>query len=335
MLQINKIYCMDCLEGFKQIPDGSVDLIITDPPYGTMKGAELDGWNGIKTEWDTALKPKKIFKDCERVLKESGILILFSQEPYTNKLIINAHGNLPFDYRMIWLKDHFANALIAHKAPVNYFEDIIVFSKTYDTLGLNPLRKYFKKVIDYIGLNLKQINNKLGHRKAEHSFYVTPKKALLGEIGQKIDHATRFGSMQFGLCTEETYKELIDIFEIDRMEGFMDFAKIKEMNITGQKTFNLSEREKYKSNVLKYKKDYEGLHPTQKPIALLRDLVKTYSNEDDVVLDFTIGSGTTAVACKQLNRKFIGFELEKKYVDIANKRLKQTPKSLFDKKKWF
>ena len=67
----------------------------------------------------------------------------------------------------------------------------------------------------------------------------------------------------------------------------------------------------------------KSVHPTQKPIALFEYLIKTYSKEKDIVLDNCIGSGTTAVACKQLGRSFIGFEISQKYVDIANNRLKQ------------
>jgi len=76
-----------------------------------------------------------------------------------------------------------------------------------------------------------------------------------------------------------------------------------------------------KANVLKYKKDYGGLHPTQKPVALMEDLVRTYTNEGETVLDFTMGSGTTGVACKNLGRKFIGIELDQGYFDIAVKRI--------------
>lgn len=324
-MELNKIYQGNCLELMKDIPDGSVDLILTDPPYGTIKNiAESENFqHGMKgkTKWDEALNPNVIFKECERVLRENGTLILFSQEPYTNELITKAHNNLPFNYRMIWLKDHFANSLIAKKAPVNYFEDLLVFSKKYDTLGLNPLRIYFKQVLDYVGLNLREINKKLGHRKAEHSFYVTPKKALMGELGQKIDHVTRYGSMQFGLCTEETYKELINIFEIDKMEGFMQFEKLKKINFKQEKIFNLWEGNKFKSNVFSYKKDYDGLHPTQKPVLLCEDLIKTYSNEDDTVLDFTMGSGTTVIACLNTKRDFIGMELDEKYFEVAFKRI--------------
>jgi site-specific DNA-methyltransferase (adenine-specific) len=85
--------------------------------------------------------------------------------------------------------------------------------------------------------------------------------------------------------------------------------------------FNLDVGQKYKSNVLKYKKDYGGLHPTQKPVALMEDLVRTYTHEGDTVLDFTMGSGTTGVAAKNLGRKFIGIELDEEYFKIAARRI--------------
>lgn len=66
-----------------------------------------------------------------------------------------------------------------------------------------------------------------------------------------------------------------------------------------------------------------GLHPTQKPIELFEYLIKTYTNENDLILDNCIGSGTTAIACLNTNRKFIGFELEKPYFEIANERINQ------------
>ena len=86
-------------------------------------------------------------------------------------------------------------------------------------------------------------------------------------------------------------------------------------------TFNLWEGNKYKSNILKYKKDYDGFHPTQKPILLLEDLIKTFSNEGDLVVDLTMGSGSTAVACLNTNRNFIGIELDAEYFEIAKERI--------------
>lgn len=82
--------------------------------------------------------------------------------------------------------------------------------------------------------------------------------------------------------------------------------------------------ERYPTQILQFKSDKQRLclHPTQKPLELMEYLVKTYTNEGDTVLDFCMGSGTTGVACKNLNRNFIGVELDKKYFNIAEKRLK-------------
>lgn len=295
-MELNKIYNEDCLKGAERIPPGSVDLILTDLPYGTM-----NGFNGI--DWDFAIDPKKVHEIANRVLRKNGKMILFSQEPYTGQLTTQAIPNVPFNYRMIWQKDNFANALLCNKAPVGYFEDILVFSKNHDREGLHPLREYFKMVMDYIGLNLKQINSKLGHRRAEHTFYIN--------------------STQYGLCTESTYNELIQVFSIDKMQGFKTYEELRVIDKKYDSTFNLWEGNKYKSNILKYKKDYDGYHPTQKPVLLLEDLIKTFSNEGDTVVDLTMGSGSTGVACKNTKRNFIGFELDENYFNIANERIEQ------------
>ena len=86
-------------------------------------------------------------------------------------------------------------------------------------------------------------------------------------------------------------------------------------------TFNLWEGKKYKSNILKYKKDYSGHHPTQKPVLLLEDLIKTFSNANDLVVDLTMGSGSTGVAAVNTGRSFIGIEMDETYFDIAKQRL--------------
>ena len=88
--------------------------------------------------------------------------------------------------------------------------------------------------------------------------------------------------------------------------------------------FGRVEREgnlKYPKQLLEFQRPHPPIHPTQKPVALMEYLVKTYTNEGDTVLDFTMGSGTTGVACKNLNRNFIGIELNKEYFDIAEKRI--------------
>ncbi len=323
MLKLNEIYHGDCLFESEKIKNSSVDLILTDLPYGTIKGAGLDGWDTKNTEWDNIIDTNKIMKIANRILRKNGKMVLFAQQPFTIELITKSIPNLPFNYSMIWEKDHFANSLIAKKAPVNYYEDILVFSKKYDFEGIHPLRPYFKKIMDFIGLNLKEINKKLGHRKAEHTFYVTPKKAIPGEIGQKADHCTRLGSSQFSICTEKTYNELIKIFKIDKMEGFKTFETISKETDGLLNTFNLWEGNKYKSNILKYKKDYTGHHPTQKPVLLLEDLIKTFSNENNLVVDLTMGSGSTCIACLNTNRNFIGIEKNENYFEVAKERIKK------------
>src|SRR5690625_838492 len=124
----------DCLTESSRIESGSVDLILTDLPYGTM-----NGFNGIT--WDFAINPTDVFEVANRILRRNGKMVLFSQEPYTSRLINEAIPNLPFNYRMIWEKDHFANSLIAKKAQVSYYEDVLVFSKTNDTNDLHHLWK--------------------------------------------------------------------------------------------------------------------------------------------------------------------------------------------------
>ena len=301
-----KLHKGDCLIESDKIESGSVDLILTDLPYGTVKDIKNvnHGMSG-KCDWDVVIDTDKIMNIANRILRKNGKMILTSQQPFTNELINKAIANVPFNYSMIWEKDHFANALTAKKAPLNYYEDVLVFSKSYDTEAIHELRPYFKIVMDYIGLNLKQINTKLGHRRAEHTFYID--------------------STQYGLCTEKTYLELIDVFTIDKMQGFKEFTELKKIDNEFKQrfasTFNLWEGKKYKSNILKYKKDYTGHHPTQKPILLLEDLIKTFSNENDLVVDLTMGSGSTGVACVNTKRNFIGIEMDDNYFNIATERI--------------
>ncbi len=109
------------------------------------------------------------------------------------------------------------------------------------------------------------------------------------------------------------------------MDGFKNFTELKVIDEQFKNefasTFNLWEGKKYKSNILKYKKDYDGYHPTQKPVLLLEDLIKTFSNEGNLVVDLTCGSGSTGVACVNTDRNFIGIEKDEKYFEIAKERI--------------
>ena len=298
----------DCLIESDKIKSGSVDLILTDLPYGTMKGAEKSNIYGSKDkpkhEWDSVIDTDKIMQLANRILRKNGKMILFAQDPFSTELKTKAIPNLPYNYSLIWEKDNFAFALIAKKAPVNYYEDILVFSKNNEFEGLHPLRPYFKQVFEFIG---------------------GTKKSIIEKIGGAADHTFRFNSSQFDLCTEQTYRKIMVVFSIFNMKGFKEFAELKEIDNQFKNkfasTFNLWEGNKYKSNILKYKKDYTGHHPTQKPVLLLEDLIKTFSNEGDLVVDLTMGSGSTGVACKNTGRSFTGIELDDKYFEIAENRI--------------
>ena len=312
-MELNKIYLGDCLEKSKEIESGSVDLIVTDPPYGNMKGIEKGNtsWKNTNVIWDEVIKPSDLFEVANRILRRNGRLILFSQEPYSFELLKNAISNLPLCYKMVWEKGDYGNALFAKKAPLIMFEDILVFKKTHDTDGIHPLRAYFKDVMEYIGLN---------------------KKQLIERIGQRVDHVTRINSTQFSLCTESTYNELIEVFGINQMDNFKTFEELKEIDEETKNTafpsvFNLWDGKKYKSNILKYKSVGKTIHPTQKPVALFEYLIKTYTNEGETVLDNCMGSGTTAIAAINTNRNYIGFELDEEYYNLANERISKTLKS--------
>ena len=304
-----ELYHGDCLEVTKDIPNGSVDLILTDPPYGTVKNAPKNWTVGNKAShgWDKAVNPEDLFGVANRILRRNGKLVLFSQEPYTSRLITEAHPNIPFSYRMIWEKNDFANALLVNKAPVSYYEDVLVFSKHPESERNddNPIKLYADKVFDYVNVSTRELKNKYG-------------KDLFSHF--------KSAGKQFRLCTRQSYDLLIEDYNLKKMKDFVEWEVLKKMDGDYKEkfpsTFNLPEGKKYKSNILKYKKDYDGYHPTQKPILLLEDLIKTFSNEGDTVVDLTMGSGSTGVACVNTNRNFIGMELDEGYFNIATNRIK-------------
>ena len=312
-MEIDKIYNIDCLEGMKHIPDGSIDAIICDLPYGTMKTDHpSEAWSKRKQcEWDTIIPTDQLFEQYERVLRKGGTIVLFSAEPYTSHLRTFKARNISFLYPMYWLKDSAGNHLLANNAPLSIIEDINVFAKAnplYDYDLAHPLRQYFAKVMEFCGKS---------------------KREIIDEIGQRADHVFRGDSTQFALCTEETYDALIERYGIDQMQGFMRFDELQKINRKYERTFNLPKGKAQLQNVLEFDKDpREAMHPTQKPLALIQRLVLTYSNEGDTILDNCMGSGTTAVACIKEKRHFIGFELNKEYYDKACKRIDAAQRQL-------
>jgi len=298
-----KLYKGDCLIESDKIESGSVDLILTDLPYGNMNKAPT-GWNSENLQWDITIEPKKVYEIANRILRKNGKMILFSQEPYTTKLITEAISNVSFNYRATWEKDNFAVALGANKNMVSFTEDVLIFSKTIEDKSEHPLQDYFYDEFIKSGISVKKYCNELGTKHASHFFtkgmqFRTPNEKYL----KQLQDLTGF----FNITIEEVKQKQKEFLEYNRTK----FAS----------TFNLWEGNKYKSNILKYKKDYDGHHPTQKPVLLLEDLIKTFSNENDLVVDLTMGSGSTGVACKNTNRYFIGIEKDEAYFKIAEQRI--------------
>lgn len=306
------IYHGDCLIEQSKIETSSVDLILTDLPYGIMKGieAEKTGYKKGRCDWDEALDIDEIFKTASRILKRNSKILLFSQQPFTTKLLAKQHNGIKHIYQMYWEKEHFGNPLVAKLAPVSYIEEICVFKKLHDRYDGNPLRVYAEQCKKYINKSTKEVNAILGNSASQHFLC--------------------YDGLQFALCTVKTYEELIKNFKLNNMACFKSYEELVEMqekaNIKTKSIFNLWDGKGYKPNLLKYAKDKDKYHPTQKPVKLLEDLIKTFSNEGDTVCDLTMGSGSTGVAAINTGRKFIGIEKNDQYFDIAKKRIEYAVK---------
>ena len=289
--------------------------------------------------WDTIIPFEPLWAAYKRIIKPNGAIVLTASQPFTSMLVMSNIDN--YSHQWIWEKEMGSNPLLANKMPMKNFEDVIVFInqyKNYDYDFKHPLREYAKKILNFIGKGLNKINLDLGHRKAEHFFYIT--------------------STQFGICTEECYSSLIEMYKIDKLEYFKTYTELLEEDKQYKQSLNIPSRtynpqktegkayivktgkanmphlksleniitinngDRFPKTILRINTE-RGSHPTQKPVVLMSYLIKTYTNEGELVLDNCAGSGTTGVAAKQLNRKFILIEKEQKYCDIANERLNQ------------
>ena len=304
----NILYNGDCLIESDKIESGTVDLILTDLPYGNMNtdGGRKLGING----WDFVIEPKQVYEIANRILIKNGKIVLFSQEPYTTQLINEAIPNVPFNYRAIWEKDNFAVALGANKNMVGFYEDILIFSKNECYEAKHPLRNV---MIKYVERTNKEFVIDLMRKEGRYT----------SGLSARVHASYKFGfndGMRFDLMDEKLYNYFTTKIRFD--ETYAELKAIDEQfKNEFASTFNLWEGNKYKSNILKYKKDYNGYHPTQKPILLLEDLIKTFSNEGNVIVDLTMGSGSTGVACENTNRSFIGIEKDENYFKIAEQRI--------------
>lgn len=232
---LDNIYNIDCLEGMKQIPDGSIDAIICDLPYGTTQN-----------RWDSVIPFDKLWSEYRRVTKPNAAIVLFSQQPFTSALVMS--NPQMFRYEWIWQKSRATGHLNAKKMPMKIHENVLIFYNALPTY--NP---QFTKGDPY--------------------------------VKYRETHSSNYG-YQAGVVT-------------------------------------VNEGIRYPKDIIEFTSETNTIHPTQKPVDLLRYLVLTYTNEGDTVLDNCIGSGTTAIACIKERRHFIGFELSKEYFDKAVRRVNE------------
>ena len=230
----------DCLELMQNIPDGSVDMVLTDPPYGTTA-----------CKWDSVIPFEPMWEQLKRITKPNGAIVLTASQPFTSALIMS--NVKMFKYEWIWRKERPTNPMLCKKQPPKYHENVCVFYKTQPTF--NPT------------MVARDPKNKRANK-------------------------------------PRTYSDATKV----------DTKKYADRVLSGNNDLI------YAPNILKISMQ-RGLHPTQKPVALMEYLIRTYTNERETVLDFTMGSGTTGVAAKNLDRSFIGIELDKEYYSIAKERI--------------
>lgn len=303
-IELDVIYNEDCVSGLCRIPDESVDLILTDPPYGTIKGLEI---SGADRSWDVVVDMEKLFEEYFRVLKPKGRVVIFSANQFTQTVRSLSNSSLDYVYPLVWYKRRISNPLSVNKAPAQVFEDISVFHKK--TEGLMPMsRDYSRKVQDFIDKGVTKIAKELGHNKA--SSFFSPNAQVM-----------------FGKITEDVYNQLIERYEIDKMVGFLTYEEYLNMYNSERvkdSVYNLPEGRKAVTNVFEVPIETgRRYHITQKPIDLLTQLIELYTNEGDLVLDTFMGGGSTAIACIDTKRRYIGYELNERFYDIAINRIEE------------
>lgn len=289
----------ECISVMKWLIDTGivVDHILADIPYGTVQGLKIEGWKnkGNIPNWDIPLNTIEMIEKCFYISKSNSNLLLFSQEPLTNEIIneLTNFQKYSLSNKMIWVKNNHANGFMAKTTPVNIYEEILLIRKSLDETNSIELRKYFKNMLEYINI---------------------PKKEIMNKLGQGLDHCFRYANRTFYIPTEKNYNLLINEYNIDKMNNFIPYDILKEKwDKENSIIFNIPNNDKIVRNVLTYKKDINNIHPTQKPLELLNYLINLFTNENDWILDFTSGSGSTGISAIKNDRKFIGIEIDKNF----------------------
>ena len=270
----------DCLELMKDIENDSIDLIFCDLPYGQTS-----------CKWDSCIDLEKFWKEVMRIKKLNTPIFFTTTTKFGVSLINSAPKKCFFRYDIVWVKSSAAGFLLAKKMPMRKHEMIYVF---YEKLPFYDLSSHTHKFID-----------------KEDSVNVKDSTYGTLEIKQPKTSGPRWDpALPVSVVKEETGGATMDTLYGE--------VKIKELD-KPRKDRTSAYDPPLPVSMLEIKST-RGKHSTEKPVALMEWVLKYYSKEGDVILDPTMGSGSTGVACKNMNREFIGFEMDEEIFKVAEGR---------------
>lgn len=282
-MEIDKIINGDCITGMRDIPDGSMDCILTDPPYLYLKNQRLD----------RPFDEVAFFNEVKRVLKKGGFIVMF--------------GRGTSFYR--W------NTMLADLG-FNFKEEII-WNKGYCTSPLMALSRVHETIS--ICCNGKGSINRVKVP------YLEMKKYDVPAIYQDIKRMSGILKNPKSLHAVLNFLKRNDVYDKN------DIAKINELTISGGKILKpdrcaavmqaVRDGFNEKSVINERPDHYTAIHPTQKPVRLLERLLALVTKEGDTVLDPFSGSGSTAIACMNTGRHYLGYEIDKEYFVNSINRL--------------
>ena len=305
----------DCLELMKDIPDKSINLVLIDPPYN-IKKAKWDKWKTVNEYIEFM---GKVFLEIQRVLKDNGSFYFFHNDMIQIVQLmewIRINTNLIFNSFIIWDKGDFR--ALSWKKPSDknnlrsWFNtcEYCLYYTFQDETGLKMIDKKYVMPKNPFRNEIINARNKVG--------LSTIQVAELGNFYGRVNHGGSVSNWENGsnIPTKEQYEKMKTFLPLQR-----EYEELRQEYEKLRYTHNLDENH---NNIWKSKERNNGkLHPTQKPIDILERIIKTSSNENDIVLDCFMGSGSTGVACVNTNRNFIGIELDEKYFNIAKERIEK------------
>lgn len=294
----------DCLDFLKTINDSSIDLIATDPPYFRVKTAFWDRqW---KTKADFFEWLNKVVKEYARVLKPTGSLYLFCG-PYLSsetENLINQHLNVL--NHIVWRKPTGRHLGTCVPSQRKYFPQTerIIFAESgkKQPFQYESIRRYLSESVKKAGLSRKDTETLTSTQMSAHWF----------------------GKSQFSIPSENHYKKLQNAVP-QLNKSFKElrnwYLDIRDGEKKGRRTFKAKKGGNTDVWDFPVVQPYVGKHPCEKPLDLMRHIIKTSTNRGDIVLDTFIGSGSTAIAALELERKFLGCEMGYAEFQQAKERL--------------